>query len=101
MGLIANIKASDRQTIVDLAAQELGSVEAAFLLAVKNDLSLSDVLAPGQVLNLSGVQDQTLVNYFKQKNIKPATGLSDDDNSIVQQDEGIGYWAIGVDFIIS
>lgn len=99
MGLIANIKASNRQTIVDLAAQELGSVEAAFLLAVKNDLSLSDVLAPGQVLNLSDVQDQTLVNYLKQKNIKPATGLSDDETQVIN--EGIGYWAIGVDFIVS
>lgn len=101
MGYKANIKASEGQSIIDLAVQELGSVEAAFVFALKNDLSLSDDTVPGQEFSLTDVEDKTLVNYYAQKNIKPATGLSDADNTIAQDNEGIGYWTIGTDFIVS
>lgn len=101
MGVKANIKASDRQTIIDLAVQELGSVEAAFVFALINDLALTDDTVPGQEFLLSDVNNETLVNYYSQKNIKPTTGLSDDDNDIVEENEGIGYWIIGTDFTVS
>lgn len=101
MGNKANIKASERQSIVDLAVQELGSTEAAFLFALENDLPLSDDTVPGQEFSLSDVKEKTLVNYYSQKNVKPATGLSDTEDNTSQENEGVGYWYIGNDFIVS
>jgi hypothetical protein len=69
----------DRQSIFDIAIQELGGVEAAFALALENDLSLTDELTTGQPLRIppSG-GGGGVTNYYKNKGLKPATGITDD-----------------------
>lgn len=67
------MKALNEQSIIDLAIQTAGSVEAAFDLAKKNGLSLTDELTAGQELAAVDVVSKPVASYFNQKEIKPAT----------------------------
>ena len=62
------------QSLLDIALQELGSLEGAYNLAVLNGLSLTDSLAAGMLLQLPDVVDKRIVNYYLERNIRPATG---------------------------
>jgi len=61
------------QSLLDIALQELGSLEGAYALAVLNGLSLTDSLAAGMLLQLPDVVDKRIVNYYSERNIRPAT----------------------------
>lgn len=61
------------QSLLDIALQELGSLEGAYNLAVLNGLSLTDSLAAGMLLQLPDVVDKRIVNYYSERNIRPAT----------------------------
>lgn len=63
------------QTFFDIAIQEFGSVEAAFLFATLNGFSVTDDLVPGALLQKTDVINKNILSYYKNKNIKPATGL--------------------------
>ncbi|WP_010664942.1 hypothetical protein [Marinilabilia salmonicolor] len=96
------VKIVEGQSLFDIAIQKLGSAEAALELAVLNGLSLTDELTTGETLQLPGVVNKAVAGYFKGKNIIPATGAAaGDDESGELVKEGIGYWAIGVDFVVS
>ena len=85
------------QTLLDLALRECGSDEGVFPLASRNGLSITDALEPGQVLEVApeDVVNQEVVDYYKAKNILPATELE------TPLEEGIEFWAIEYDFIVS
>ena len=81
------------QSIFDIAIQHSGSVESAFDIAIENNLSVTDesttdVLSPV-------ILDQRMVEKYKADRHLPATGNTDFDN-----EEGINFWAIELDFII-
>lgn len=90
------------QSIFDLAVQELGSVEAAFELALLNDLSLTDNLTAGQMLELSDKQNRAVADYYAANGLKPATGLTEERiNAITNGGEGVEFWGIEYDFIVN
>jgi hypothetical protein len=71
------IKALNNQSLFDIAIQTLGSAEAAFDLALANNISITDDLEAGQILTVPQaandyVKKQT-VEYYKINDIKPAT----------------------------
>ncbi len=70
-----------RQSLLDIAVQECGSVEAAFALSERNGIALTDDLA----LAAMGV--------------KPATAVSAEDAALVPWG-GIGFMGIEIDFIV-
>lgn len=62
------------QTLADIAVQQYGTVEAMPLIASANDISLSEDLTKGQVLECPEKEfDTYLERYVKSNNIKPAT----------------------------
>ncbi len=91
------------QNVLDIAVQAYGSAEAAFDLALANDLSLSDDLVPGQVLQLpeSAYKDTDIAGYYENKKLQPATALSKEVYAKMKKKEGISYWAINIDFKVS
>jgi LysM repeat protein len=92
----------DGQTYLDIAIQELGDVERAFELALLNDATITDLLIAGQIIQVpSPAIDKTqIVKVLSAPANKPSSGVSDiESESLVGQ--GIGYWAIGVDFIVN
>lgn len=84
------------QSLFDIAIQKSGAVESVFDLAVTNDLSITGPLFAGQELIDAPVRDQDIAGYYRVKGLTPATALNAGENG-----EGIEFWAIERDFIVS
>jgi hypothetical protein len=93
------ITVRNNQTLLDIAIQEAGSIEAAIDLIEQNNLSITDQLTPASNLEFTeSVSNVDIKSYFKGNNLRPATGLS---LSGPEVKSGISVWKIGVDFKIS
>ena len=63
------------QTFADIAVQEYGSFEAAVLLAVANDMSVTDSLAGATELKLiDQTFDKVICDYCKTNGVSPTSG---------------------------
>ena len=83
------------QNLVDFTVHRSGDVTALFNNALVNDISITGHLQPGTELNVV-MGDISVANYFAANGYVPAT------NDTRQADsEGIGYWIIGRNFIVS
>lgn len=92
--------ARSRQSLLDIAIQECGTIEAAFALASRNDISLTDVLTPGQAIEVAAgdISRKQVVAYLAVLETNAATAVSDADLSLLPG--GLGYMALGIDFIL-
>lgn len=97
---MGTIIVKDRQTLLDIALQTSGSVEAVMELAIANGRSVTAVLEDGDELTVAGVADATVVNRYEINGIFPATEASDEERSAMAY-EGIGFMAIENDFVVS
>lgn len=104
--MAAKITVRNNQNLFDICLQVSGGIQASeglpplFELAMANGVSITDALVAGGELQAEiSVADSDILKYYIKENIKPATGNTDQlEVSIL---EGIDYWAIGVDFIVS
>ena len=89
------------QSLLDLAVQHTGAVESVFAIAVANGLSLTDDLPAGAEIKIpdSVNKDSDVLNYYIAKRLQPATAVILPPEA--ERLEGIGYWAISVDFKVS
>lgn len=94
---MAKITSTDRQSLLDIAVQSSGGVEAAFELAAANDVSISEPLATGAQLETVLPADKTVLDRYTVKKICPATELSDEQIDASPYG-GIGYIGIEIDF---
>ncbi len=85
------------QNLLDIAVQAAGSVEAVLEIAAANGMSITDTLKPGTILSIPQVADRQVADYYAANALKPATGNLPDNIGA----GGIGYMAIGVDFVVS
>lgn len=90
----------NRQSLLDVALQTSGSIEAAFDLAEANDISISEPLETDAALRSVPVVDQKVVDRYEAADVRPATELSPEDIEMAPYG-GIGYMGIEVDFIVS
>ena len=94
------VKVKDRQSLLDMAVQTAGSMEAAFDLAAANGVSLTDTLADGQVLDTVVAENADTVRRYSVQGIQPATVLSEEEMAALAQ-EGINFMGIEIDFVVS
>lgn len=94
------VKVKDRQSLLDMAVQTSGSMEAAFGLAAANGVSLTDTLADGQVLDTVAAENADTVRRYSVQGIQPATALSEEKMAALAQ-EGINFMGIEIDFVVS
>ena len=94
------VKVKDRQSLLDMAVQTAGSMEAAFGLAAANGVSLTDTLADGQVLDTVAAENADTVRRYSVQGIQPATALSEEAMAALAQ-EGINFMGIEIDFVVS
>lgn len=88
------------QTLVDIALQTKGALEAVEQIADMNGMSMTDGLEAGRQLTLpAGAWDRLMENYCRRNEVEPATALTDDDMHAMWQG-GIGFMVIEQDFII-
>lgn len=68
-----------RQTLLDLALQEYGSIEGILDLMERNNIqSVSDELVPGTLLKVGAPVDKEVLAFLKRNNIKPAGALEEE-----------------------
>lgn len=88
------------QSILDVALQHTGDVQNSFEIAVSNGIPVSDVLTPGDPVEIPEdiVKNANILNEYKAKKIEPATGLLAEGNNELPPLKGIGYMQIGNNF---
>lgn len=90
------------QTLLDLAIQEVGGLEAVFQLSLLNGLSITSTLAGGQQIQYSVKPvNKKILKAYKDNKWKPASGATMPGQQAPEVLSGVGYWAIGFDFIVS
>lgn len=70
------IQPLEGQSVLDLAVQTAGSVEAAIAMATVNNLSVSDDIEPAALFT-TDVQNKSIAGYYTSRSIKPATAVTD------------------------
>jgi len=96
---MARITPQDRQSLLDIAVQTSGGVEAAFDLAAANGTSISEPLAPEASLETVPAVDNSVLARYEAQHIRPATELSSDEISMAPCG-GIGFMGIEIDFMV-
>lgn len=92
---------TQRQSVFDVAMQHCGSFEAAFDIAVLNNIGLTDDLAAGESLALPEPTDSAVITTFAVNRQLPATGCTQDEIlDVIGQGEGIEFWIVESDFIV-
>ncbi len=92
------VEVLEGQTLIDLAMQELGDASRLFELSELNAMLPSDDLVAGQIIQVPEPTEEKREIVKALKSRKPAT-----KNEILEEQlkEGIGYWAIGINFKVS
>lgn len=89
------------QTLLDIALQTAGSLEAVFELAILNGITVTENLTAGNKLfyGLTPI-NKTITKQYTEAGWKPASATSF-ANDIPDLDlQGVDYWNIGGNFII-
>jgi len=92
-----------QQSLFDIAIQTTGSAEAAFDLALANDMPLTEDPAliedPSSGPGLTPVAsvNKGIVSYYADCRLEPATWIMGAD----EEEEGVELWCIEYDFIVS
>jgi len=95
------------QSLLDVAIQWTGNIVNAFEIAKANNISITEQLSAGTALVIpdSITADFSVLSYYQskyKKPIEPATEITNLlDDTETPQLEGIGYWIIGDDNIVS
>ena len=86
----------NNQTLLDVTLNETGSINNLMLIADANNLSICDMPLVGSspIVPLGISNNKNTISYLQHNNISIATRGALFKN-------GIGYWRIGIDFIIS
>ncbi|MBO4778102.1 MAG: hypothetical protein J5588_06365 [Bacteroidales bacterium] len=96
-----NTTVKNGQSLFDIALQECGNAESAFNMAMLNGLSMTDVLSNGQSLELPDVTEKKIVQQYAVNEIFPATAITATQFNETISGEGVEFWGIEFDFIVS
>jgi hypothetical protein len=96
------VKILDRQTFIDVAAQELGDPSRALEIADLNERNVTDELEAGEVIIVPDydLDKRSLVNLFSDDANKPASAWTTQEKEDAGEGEGIGFWIIENDFVV-
>lgn len=92
-----------KQSLADIAVQGSGSVENIFDVADANNLSITKILSPGDVLSIPTIGDTDVATYYDHKQLRPVSEYTTEDYTLLAASvfyEGIGYWYIQRDFVV-
>lgn len=91
------IKIGSRQCLIDLAMQHAGSAEAAFDMMVQYNIPITADLNPATELPAPAAKNEAIKTLYKTEMVMPASITI----SELMRQEGIGYWIIENDFVVS
>jgi hypothetical protein len=87
-----------RQTPLDIAIREGGTLDSVFEVAALNGIGITDNLKPGTTVTVPTVAVAEVANYFRKYAIYPGSATIELGTLIP---EGVNFWGIEYDFIIS
>lgn len=73
----------DRQSLLDISVKYSGSLNALFMIALENNLSITEDLEPNQEIKVSEVLNEDIANYMASIIVHPSTALSIEDLAII------------------
>jgi len=93
--------ALERQSLLDIAIKETGSITSIFDFAIINGFGITDDIVPGSAIEIPIIDYgfKGVVDYYRQNRITPATTI--DEATLPARDKGIGFWQIGLTFKVS
>lgn len=98
---MADVIVTTNQSLLDIAIQECGTIDALLELALLNGLSITDVLEVGTKLQTgTNIKNIDLLSFFDTNGLWVATALTAED-LFNAAPEGIDYMIIGTDFIVA
>ena len=91
-----------RQSLLDIALQETGNADKALQIAIANNMSATNKLAAGDILNIpeSVEKNMDVLEVYMEKCVSPATAPTTQQEAL-NPSGGIGYMSIEIDFIVS
>jgi hypothetical protein len=94
------IPVSEGQTLLDIALQGSGDLFQVFVIAASNGIDITDDLPVGSLVDVPApaVDKVYLVDLFTPAYAKPVS--ADNNVTLIQGRDGIGFWAIEDDFIV-
>ncbi len=98
------VKIEKGQTLADIAIQETGWLEGIFDIAETNDIGVTDELASETIINVDDQKTyKNQLRLIKLAEIKPATKFGPWKYEEIDEPVlgGIGYMAVGINFIVS
>ena len=92
----------NNQTLLDVAIRHCGTVEAVAAIAILNNISITQDLVPGQLLELpdKNYGYSEVVNYLAINKKDPATALTEAQKAITEGASGIGFWILENNFTV-
>jgi hypothetical protein len=87
----------ENQWLGDLAVREAGDISAVVKMAIENDIPITGKIEAGTVLKNPGAVNERIVDYYRSRNIYPATAMECTPGT----PGGIGYMAVGITFTVS
>lgn len=79
------------QSLLDISIQEYGNLEGLFDLSTANNISITDALEAGNILNVPSIESITpdIQGYYKNKQLTPATALDAIDYMLILFEAGL------------
>lgn len=95
------MKATQRQNWIDLALISAGSIEMAIDMAASQQQSLTDDPPLNIELQTVAINKKVVIQYAAEHR-EPATGITNQEiDVILNTKQGVGYWRIGDNFVVS
>ncbi|CAA0158164.1 hypothetical protein [Tenacibaculum maritimum] len=93
----------NKQSFFDLSLIATGDANNALEIASFNSKNPSEFLSPGATIEVPEnlTINEQIKDYYATNKLRPATAIGKDEIDIIQGCQGIGCWAIEVDFIVS
>lgn len=88
------VKPLKQQCMLDTAIEKGGTVECVFEIAGGIDAAIMDRLPPSFDIPELEVTNANVLNYYRRYGIRPVSNAE-------QLQQGIDYWVIGKDFIVT
>ena len=98
--MIRKIKILDRQSLFDVALQAAGSIEAAIIIAVENNVSISSEVAGMELQTVITPIDTIVTKQYTVHGVIPATDITAKNSEDIPYG-GINFMGIEIDFIIN
>jgi hypothetical protein len=92
------VKVKARQTPPDIAIQCAGALDSVFEMAALNNQGITDDLTPGNMVTAPGIAVADVADYFRKYKIYPGSAITE---LVTLISEGVEFWGIEYDFIVS